>query len=330
MIGCSAGRDGQSLVDRPGLLVGVGVGEVVAGVVHGDDRLRTHAARAGELPVGSMAGFQPTMVPSSVAKRNSGRGGCRRSRLAGPVTLKAPAPIAGVEHRPRRRAAGRGVTGVGMLTDQRVYGHLRAAGARDLVERGQAGVVVRDPERAAAALGDAPRVDQVGVGTAATPGRSETRLVCRTLPAVAGLARAAAVPAPTGTSDPTATNDNTANSGRASVRGPTAVVSSCTSMPCSRIPVPDNQVRRPSPVDRRHQSRHGRLDTVTSDPHIRVGSRNGSLDRNLFGAGGRRRRTALAARGGRLAIDQCHHHAAGSLVIECLVEVRDSQGGTRG
>src|SRR5580700_6824139 len=52
-----------------------------------------------------------------------------------------------------------------------------------------------------------------GSGTAATPGRSETRLVWRTLPAVDGLAPAAAAPAPIGTSDPTATNENAANSG---------------------------------------------------------------------------------------------------------------------
>ena len=41
-------------------------------------------------PVGSMPGFQPTMVPSSVSNRNTAGADVVIPVLFGPVTLKAP------------------------------------------------------------------------------------------------------------------------------------------------------------------------------------------------------------------------------------------------
>src|SRR5260370_285232 len=46
------GCEGQALVDRPGLLKGVGLREVVPGVVHGDDGVGAGAAGAVKLPGG--------------------------------------------------------------------------------------------------------------------------------------------------------------------------------------------------------------------------------------------------------------------------------------
>src|SRR6516162_6323441 len=60
--------DGESLIDGSGLSVGVGV-EVVAGVVNRNDPKIAPGGVGTGLSGGKTPGFQPTIVPSSVAKR---------------------------------------------------------------------------------------------------------------------------------------------------------------------------------------------------------------------------------------------------------------------
>ena len=97
-------------------------------------------------------------------------------------------------------------------------------------------------------------------------------------------------------------------------------------MPCSLIP--DNE--GPTALSGWSAAiSTDRVDTITSGSRCTDRVRQWFTRRNLFGVGGRRRRTAPAARGGGLAIDQCHPHAAGSLVIECLVGHRAPRRGPR-
>src|SRR5262249_27485449 len=96
--------------------------------------------------------------------------------LAGPGDAPHPEPAVGaavdIEHGPGRGPArAERVAGGRNADDQRVDRDGGVVLAGDVVERGDAGAVVRDPEGATGAFGDAPRIHQVRVGDGGDPGQ---------------------------------------------------------------------------------------------------------------------------------------------------------------
>ncbi len=110
-------------------------------------------------PCGFTPGFQATMVPSSVAKRKAGEAVAAVPSLAKPLIWKPPfAPPSMLKTVPVGVPAGSsGFAGPGMMTTSDCGAH------RGIVQGGQAGIVVGNPEGARAACGDAPGIDQVRI-----------------------------------------------------------------------------------------------------------------------------------------------------------------------
>ncbi len=151
--GSVAGGDSHALVDGAGLLVGIRVGEVVARVVDGDDRVG--ACLGGIESRGIDAWIPPGDRPVLGCEQEDGFRG-RLNIVVVHARHREGARAGDVEHRAGGSAATGRVKRRGNADDQ---SHVRDRH----VEGGNTRVVVRDPEGTAAALRDSPGVDQVGV-----------------------------------------------------------------------------------------------------------------------------------------------------------------------
>src|SRR6478672_5673035 len=136
--------------------------------------------------MGLTPGFQATMVPSSVTNMNTAPAEAGSPVLEKPLMVKPPVSVLNTV--PEGVPTGfSGSRGVGILTTR----GLMAIGAPfwpGVLYRVDTPALLSEIQNGLVSLSEMPQgLTRLGSVTAATPGRSDTRLVCRTVPCWAWL-----------------------------------------------------------------------------------------------------------------------------------------------